>query len=591
MLKQTVLRAVALAAVALALPGGPAVRDSVALTPAELQAPTSIAALTDVDGRLAEDPRLQRLYQERPFAPLWLDAGQGDLSERGEAAVRALAEARDQGLTPSSYPLREIEAARAAGHWQELDLLVSAGMLDYVTELLRGRNDLRDLAEEVGGDRTPTDPVAAVAELSRAPDLAAALAGFAPQHPQYQRLRATLADLRRAAAEGGWPRVPQGDTLDPGMHDPRVVMLRQRLEQLSAVQAGGRAAAEEQAQSAKPSVGAAQASGSGAGPAPEAAASPEVDSAFFDPALERSVRAFQQRSGLAVDGRVGPNTLEALNRPVGELIAAVEANLERWRWLPRDLGPRYILVNTAGYDLQAVKDDEVVLRMSVVTGMPSRATPMFSAEMSYIEINPTWTIPPTIFAKDYLPELRKNPGYLWERNITLYDSWSEYALPIDPYSVDWHAVPASTRSLPYRLVQSPGPHNALGRIKFMMPNRHSIYLHDTNHRELFSRSRRALSSGCVRLARPDDMARLVLEDAKGWDMERLQRVYASGKQTRVSLERNWPVHMAYFTVWVDEDGTRHFYDDVYGHDRKIMERLESNRTVVAEEPLGIAGRS
>ncbi|MEX0759613.1 MAG: L,D-transpeptidase family protein, partial [Tistlia sp.] len=431
---------------------------------------------------------------------------------------------------------------------------------------------LRDQGAGLDGNETPVDPVEAVSRLAAAPDLAAALAALAPRHPQYERLRRTLAELRQVAAGGGWTRVPEGETLDPGMRNPRVVLLRERL-------AGRDPAVETPAGEA---VGASSVGAAGAD---------KSDPAHFDQALERAVRSFQQRSGLAVDGRVGPKTLAALNRTAAELVEVVQANMERWRWLPQDLGPRYLLVNTAGYDLRVVEDGEVVLRMPVVTGTPARATPMFSAEMSYLEVNPTWTVPPTIFAEDYLPELREDPGYLARQRITLYASWSESAVPIDPYSIDWHAVRASPRSLPYRLVQSPGPHNALGRIKFMMPNRHTIYLHDTNHPELFSRSRRALSSGCVRLARPDDLAKLVLKDAEGWDMERLQALYASGESDRISLQRSWPVHMVYFTVWVDGDGTTHFYDDVYGRDRALVEQLRSSEVLLAEEPLGRTGRS
>ncbi|SMF74913.1 Murein L,D-transpeptidase YcbB/YkuD [Tistlia consotensis] len=555
MLKQASLHSIGLVAAACCLATGLQLRDAVALTPGELQAPPAAAAPSDLDRHLLAESRLERLYRSRGFQPIWLDAAGDGLSVRGEAALTALESADAEGLDPLSYYSAEIDSARAAARWQDLDVLLSAGLLDYVRDLAGGRPALRGQGEGLDGDAPPLDAVATVRGLAAAEDVAAALQALAPANAQYRRLRATLAALRERAAAGGWPRIPAGDTLDPGMSGPRVAALRARLA------------------------------------ATDGAETEVAEPALFDPSLEAAVRHFQQRNGLAVDGRVGPNTLAALDRPVGELIGVVEANMERWRWLPHDLGERYILVNTAAFEMRAVEDGRVVLRMPVVNGLPSRPTPMFSAEMRYLEVNPTWTVPPTIFAKDYLPKLRRDPGYLAQQNITLYVSWSPNATPVDPYLVDWSQVRANTHSLPYRLVQAPGPYNALGRIKFMLPNRYSVYLHDTPHHELFSRARRALSSGCVRLARPDDLAALILKEVPGWDMARLEQVYAGGERTRIPLARTWPVHVTYFTAWVDGEGVAHFYDDVYGRDADMIEQLRRNRLLLAEEPQGAPRRS
>lgn len=548
MLKQASPRAIGMAAAALYLAAGVGLHDAAALTPNELKPGPPSPALSDLDRQLLDDPRLGRLYEPRAFLPVWLDASQSRLSQQGKVVVRTLAGAAQEGLDPARYRVAAIEAALTAGRWRDLDVLISTGLLTYLDDVTNGRPEVRARGADLRGGATPTDAVVLFRDLLIADDFEAALGAAVPTHPQYRRLRETLAQLRQRAAAGGWPTVPDGETLDPGMRDSRVAALRARLA------------------------------------ATEGVALDVAEPAHFDPALEAAVRQFQQRHGLAVDGRVGRNTLAALNRSVGELIEVVQANMERWRWLPHDLGDRYILVNTAGYRMEVVENRQSVLRMAVVTGMPSRPTPMFSAPMRYLEVNPTWTVPPTIFAKDYLPKLREDPGYLWKQRITLYASWSANAVPIDPYLVDWHAVKASTRSLPYRLVQSPGPHNALGRIKFMLPNRHSIYLHDTPHRELFSRARRALSSGCIRLARPDELADLILKDAPGWDRERLDRTYASGETTRVPLARTWPVHIVYFTAWVDDEGEARFYDDVYRRDEALLRLLHENDLLLAEEP-------
>ncbi len=600
------LKTLRAAGVAWCLTGLAGAAPAVALSPAELRGgpgdgqtgASAPAELAGPEARLVGDERLQRLYEPHGFLPIWLDAAAGGsgaatgpvgLSAGGRAVLEALEGAREEGLDPSRYLTDRIAAARRSGDWQALDVLLSAGLLDYVTDMTRGREETRSLGSELDKGDGAIDPVLRARGIASAADPVAALAALAPSHPQYARLRRTLAELREISATGGWRRIPDGETLDPGMRDPRVVDLRERLAASGhlAPQAAGQPAvppleAERSGElAAAPGEAAAAAAGAaaGAGDAESAA-----DASLFGSDLEAAVRAFQTQHGLQVDGRVGPETLGALNRSVDDLVRQVQANMERWRWLPQQLGPRYILVNTAGHDLVAVKDGRPVLEMRVVNGRTSRETPSFSDEMEYLEVNPTWTVPPTIFAQDYLPKLRQNPGYLYEKNITLYASWSRNAAPVDPYAVDWHAVRANGRSLPYRLVQAPGPHNALGQIKFMLPNRFAIYLHDTPEKHLFARSDRAQSSGCVRVADPNALAALVLEDAPGWDMERLRRAYASGRTQRIGLERHWPVHIAYLTTWVDDAGTAHFYKDVYDRDAELIERIEGDLLLLAEEP-------
>jgi murein L,D-transpeptidase YcbB/YkuD len=215
--------------------------------------------------------------------------------------------------------------------------------------------------------------------------------------------------------------------------------------------------------------------------------------------------------------------------------------------------------------------------MKVVVGRPYRRTPVFSDEISYLELNPTWTVPPTILREDILPKLRADPGYLAANNMTLYYGWNSEAKPIDPASVDWSQV--APRNIPYRIVQAPGPQNALGRIKFMFPNKYQVYLHDTPSRELFARTTRAFSSGCIRVEKPVELANFLLSPGSGWDAGRIQEAVESAQTARVSLERPVPVHLTYATVWIGEGGSIHFRDDVYGRDLALADALFGSRKV------------
>jgi murein L,D-transpeptidase YcbB/YkuD len=276
------------------------------------------------------------------------------------------------------------------------------------------------------------------------------------------------------------------------------------------------------------------------------------------------VRRFQKRQGLEPDGVVGARSLKALNRSVDERIAQVTANMERWRWLPRDLGERYLLVNTASFELIFVERARIRLSMAVAVGREKRRTPLFSSELRGIVLNPDWTVPPTILREDYIPKLRRDRGWLAAEGFELRAGWTPDAPVMDPEAVDWAHV--SARDFPYRIVQRPGPLNALGKVKFVLPNRHDVYLHDTPHHEIFTSAERAFSSGCVRLAAPELLVGELLTELPGWDMARVQEIWARGKTTYLPLKRRLPVHFVYFTAIGQEGGGVDFRSDLYGRD-------------------------
>jgi len=293
----------------------------------------------------------------------------------------------------------------------------------------------------------------------------------------------------------------------------------------------------------------------------------------FSPDLEAAVKRFQARHGLDEDGIVGAATMRALNVSAAARVRQIRLNMERWRWLPQDLGARHLIVNIAGFALRLVDHEQEIMRMRVVAGQPYRQTPVFSDTISYLVLNPYWHVPHRIAVEDKLPLIKQNPDYLAQQHMTLLRGWGADAQVIDPATVDWSAVTAD--NFPYRLRQDPGPQNALGRVKFMFPNRHNVYLHDTPSRSLFTRAERSFSSGCIRLERPLALARYLLADQSAWTAARIQQVLDTNVERTVPLKQKVPVHLQYWTAWAERDGTVHFRRDVYERDASLARALST----------------
>ncbi|MHB8987360.1 MAG: L,D-transpeptidase family protein [Desulfobulbia bacterium] len=342
-------------------------------------------------------------------------------------------------------------------------------------------------------------------------------------------LEKALAQHHQLAAQGGWPQVPGGPTLHEGDMDVRTPLLRQRL-----VASGDLAAPRE-----------------------------EEYFFLFDKTLREAVQRFQSRHGLITDGVVGTKTLTELNVPVSERIRQLAASLERCQPLPSLLEPRHILVNIADFTLKLYEDGELRLSMPVIVGKTYRQTPVFNGRISSLVLNPTWEVPHSIATKDLLPKIKKNPGYLRKSDIRVFLGWNP-STEIDSAGVDWTSL--SPSRFPYRLRQEPGPANALGRVKFLFPNPYDVYLHDTPSRDLFQKDDRTFSSGCIRLARPLDLAVYLLQGTPLGSMEALTAAIASDKTQSIPIPSPIAVYMAYMTAWVDRDGTVQFRRDIYNRD-------------------------
>jgi murein L,D-transpeptidase YcbB/YkuD len=356
------------------------------------------------------------------------------------------------------------------------------------------------------------------------------------EHAGHRKLESALALHRDLQEKGGWPSIPDGPTMRKGDAGPRVAALKDRL-----LISGDLDRLDEQ------------------------------QAELFDEETDLAVRRFQERHGRRADGIVGPNTWLDLNVSVEQRVRTMEVNLERWRQRRRELGKRFVEVNTAAFQMEVVEKGRSRMKMKVVAGRSSRPTPEVSGELTYLVLNPYWHIPQSIAKRDILPKIQEDPHYLIRRNILVFQSWESDAPEMGAQSMDWSTV--TKKNFSFKLRQEPGPTNALGRIKFVFPSSFPVCLHDTPVRSLFRKTKRDFSSGCVRVEKPLELATLLLENDPAWTREKILETIDSGETQVIWLSEKIPVHLSYWTSWVDEEGTVHFRDDIYGRDQALQSSL------------------
>lgn len=488
---------------------------------------------------------LSGFHKDRAFQPAW-STEEGPRAQ-ATSLVKAIHGAILEGLEPEDYHLATIETLLAEVRHNiatnrslepdklaDLDLLLTDAFLLYGSHLSAGRVNPETIRSEWFIKNRELDLVEILQSALDEDQIEEALETLPPQHAGYARLKRALLQYRAIMRRGGWKILPSGQMLR-GNRGVRVAALRSRL-----IVSGDLDESTD-------------------------------DHSLFDQVLEQGVRRFQKRHGLDIDGIVGPATLAALNVPVEEHIRQIKVNMERWRMLPHDFGRRYILVNIPNFELGVVEDDQILMTMRVVVGRTSRRTPVFSGTMTYMELNPYWHIPPTIAREDILENIWKDPEYLLKTNIRVFKNWKAQAPEINPDSIDWSQITA--KNLSFKLRQEPGPSNALGRIKFMFPNKFDVYLHDTPARALFKKTKRSSSSGCIRVEKPIELAEYLLRDDPKWTHEEILAAINSNKRQVVLIREPIAVHVLYRTAWVDEDDTIHFRDDIYGRDKMLDEAL------------------
>ncbi len=473
---------------------------------------------------------VEQFYRAHDYKPIWTSDGKA--AARTKATITFLGQVEADGLVPSDYPAPDFATAVTPDDLAAAELHMTATVLKYARDAQIGRVHPTRVGPDIAFKRLPPEPAEVLTKLSAADDVAKTLDSYNPPQDGFKALKAKLAALRGDGGKIAAPaedkpslvRVPEGRLLRPGMKDLRVVSLRKRLNVTG-----------------------------------------DKNNPLYDEDVVEAVKAFQTGADLNADGLLGRNTVAALNGAIGEVhrkpndpIETVIVNMERWRWLPRKLGNdenTYVMVNVPDYTLKLMHNGKLDWKTKIVVGKPGKATPMTSAEMKYITVNPTWNVPPSIIENEYLPALQADPTVLDRYGLRIYQD----------------------RDGTVHIYQPPGAGNALGRIRFNFPNKFLVYQHDTPEKYLFKRAKRAYSHGCMRVQNPLEYASKLLAielPKEHYTPARLEGMYGSN-EININFPVPIPVHLTYQTAFVDRDGKLEFRDDLYGRDAKMIEILRN----------------
>jgi murein L,D-transpeptidase YcbB/YkuD len=487
-----------------------------------------VPVVADSNARIADQLRdalqgdaakiaLQPFYSARSYAPLWSTDGQ--VNDRGRAAMAYLAGVGADGLDPADYPVPDFAPLSGPAALADAEIKLSTAVTNYAHHAQVGRVHWTRVSGDIFYELKPSAPADILASLANADEITAALAAYEPHAPAYQALRAKLAELR-AAANSGAAAIPDGPVLTAGMEDARVPQLRERLGMTG-------------------------------------------DGQIFDKAVAEAVKKFQRDNKLKATGVLTAATVDQLNaRPSRRPVDVVIANMERWRWMPHDLGDTYVMVNLPDFMLSVIQNGRQVWATKIVDGKPDTPTPIMTAEMKSITINPTWNIPDTIAAKEYIPLMRQDSTILERMGLTV----------------------TYNRNNTIHISQPPGPENALGQLRFNFPNKFFVYQHDSNQKYLFSKPVRDNSHGCMRVEDPVKYAEVLLAIARpreGYTESRIRGMFGNS-EVEVRLPTFIPVHVTYQTAFVDNGGKLQLRDDVYGRDKALLAILKSDERKVAD---------
>jgi murein L,D-transpeptidase YcbB/YkuD len=458
-------------------------------------------------------------YSGRDYAPLWITDGK--VNERGKAVIAYLGHVDQDGLDPADYPVPNFSTLSDPGDLAEAELKLDMTIITYAHHASTGRVHWSRVSGDIYYTLTAPEPADVLAAMVEAKDMAKALDAYEPHTAGYLALKAKLAEIRAGKAEAGKTPIANGAAPKVGAQDDRVPLLRERLN----------------------------VSG---------------DGTTYDKALADAVKKYQQDHQLKVTGTLTPQTIDALNgRQPDKPVDVILANLERWRWMPHDLGNTYVIVNLADFTLRVMHDGKLAWMTKIVDGKPEMPTPIMQAEMKYITINPTWNVPPSIVNHEYLPALQQDPTVLDRMGLKV----------------------GKNADGTVHIWQPPGDHNALGRIRFNFPNKFLVYQHDTPDKNLFAYDKRAYSHGCMRVQDPQRYAEVLLSLVRpndGYTLERIKKMIEAGGEQDIQLPTFIPVNLTYQTAFVDDDGKLQFRDDVYGRDRQLLAILKGDDRKMAD---------
>lgn len=469
---------------------------------------------------------LLEFYEPRQFNPCWVELN-GPLP-RTEVLKQVLQAADKDGLVVKAYHpdlILSLWNTRSPAQLARLDILLTDAFFRYSVDLSAGRFQENDFHWDI--NPPDIDPVAELRHLLNVNSFQAALEYLSPFHAGYVRLRNALKTYQKIEKNGGWPLMSPGPILKLGRWHKQVAILRQRLKAESDLKSGV-----------------------------------VKNARYFDKTVKFGLARFQKRHGLKMDGIFGPDTRAAMNVTVNKRIKQIQFNMERWRWLPKWLGRRYIMVNTAGFNMVVVENENIQFAMGVIIGKPDRPTPVTSSKIHGVVFNPYWTVPPTIIFEDFLPLQQRDPTFFTSKQIRVFKNGNE----LNPTEIDWTQV--NQEHFPYTLRQDPGPQNSLGRLKFLFSNAYTVYLHDTPGKHLFNLDNRSLSSGCIRVEEPVLLASYLLGKENGWTEEKIKMTIETGKYLEAPIRESIPIYLVYMTAWVEENMDVHFRPDIYERDPK-----------------------
>ncbi len=485
--------------------------------------------------------QLKQFYDQRHHRSIWFKKSKFKIDP--EPLLSEIKNSYAEGLNPADYHLQFIEksledhdlfADQSLNQRALLDILLTNAYLSLASDYLNGKIDAEIIIDDYNYQAESLEAQSLLQELIENNNITQILQEQLPKTDNYQKLKEKLTLYRDSEKITDWPQISPGEILALKAEGQRVKQLINNLRARNYL---------------KP-------------------AQITADN-YFDQNVKRAVVSFQSDNGLKADGVVGDKTIKALNISRDQRVKQLIINLERWRWLPENLGRRYIYVNIADYNLKLYEDERVIMEMKTIVGQEQRSTPVFSDKIKYLVINPYWYVPKSIAVKDKLPLIKKNYTYLKENNYSLFQYIGNGKLEeVDPADIDWSKI--NEDNFNYLLRQNPGDENALGRIKFMFPNKFSIYLHDTPGRYLFSQNERSFSSGCIRIEKPIDLAEYLLKDQQEWNREKIEAEMKKDKEKTVYLKQPIKIYLQYNTAWVDEFGNLNFREDIYSRDQKII---------------------
>lgn len=470
-------------------------------------------------------------YQARGFKPVWTDV------KFRNSLIDTLKSAHSQGLYFKDYHGEELEKQLLElpnldkKELSELDMVLTDAFFKFMDHLYNGKVDPKSVHRIWDVPKKQPGKLKLLEKAVEEKNLEIALSQVRPVHPVYKDLIAAEKEYRKLKEDAeDFKEIEKGALIKPGRQDKRLREIQFRLLQLGYL------------------------------------SNLKIGGFQYDDETVDAIKNFQKDHGLLEDGIIGNKTISLLNKGYDQLYDQILVNLERWRWFPRDLGSHYILVNIANFKLQVVREKDTFSTHKTIVGRVSRKTPIFSEEIEHLIFNPSWTIPPTIKNKDVIPGVRKNPNYLSNKNIKVYNNKGER---LDPSKIDW----AKNEVRSFRYMQPPGSSNPLGKVKIMYPNRYLVYLHDTPSQSIFDQNSRAHSSGCVRVENAIDLSKYLLQDQPEYTSEEIDSIIKKGVIKRIEMKQKVKIHHFYWTAW-RENGETIFTDDIYNYDEAILKALK-----------------